>query len=261
MRPLGFNHSFIHSKEIEGDRDIATNDNPTQSLLTPTLEASQRTTMRPTTFQLLLLFFASCCQAAYIVTVPAKDEECFLVSTPKSPGTLFGNFDHLDSGLKSDPISVVLIDTGNDRILHRSRRGTSEGNFKINLAVGQRAKLCIQNGLWTTGRRTTPQTKPHDGKDRTVGLQFTVELRDANVELVTQNMKNVESALGLTRELEKLRNHHDYMRVREAMHRETVERTFSQLLKWSLLEGFMVVLVAAAQIMYFRRFLERRRYM
>ena len=65
---------------------------------------------------------------------------------------------------------------------------------------------------------------------------------------------------GLFRELGRLRDHYTYMRAREALHRETVEETFSRLMSWSILEGAAVITVALGQIVYFRRFLEQRRY-
>lgn len=202
-------------------------------------------------------------EASYAVTVPAKDEACFdLTSPPGRAGILYGNYDHLDDELSSDPVSVVLIDSEKQHVLYRSKRRSSEGEFKVEIKADQKVTLCIQNGIVTAGRgRKTPSDRNHDGEDRTIGFSFSVEPKNEAMEIKTKNDKILETALDLTRELRNLYNHHEYMRTRESKHRELVEMTFSQLMKWVILEGVTVIVIAGGQILYFRRFLERRRYM
>jgi hypothetical protein len=212
-------------------------------------------------FWLLLLVGVvsySATNAAYIVTIPPKDEECFFVTAPKSAGIFYGNYDMIDS---ADAVSVIILDANkNQRILYRSRRGATEGNFKVQITAGQKLNVCVQNGIWSQGKRKTPQNRPHDGEDRTVGLQFSFEEKNPHLELHSQSGKLVSATRSLIREMRRLQDHYGYMRAREATHRETVEGTFSQLMSWTLLQGAAVILVAAGQIMYFRRFFEQRRY-
>jgi hypothetical protein len=202
--------------------------------------------------------------AAYIVSIPAKDEECYLISSPpgSAGGTLNGNFDHLDDGFDSEPLSVVIIDSKEEHVLFRSRRRATEGVFRVNLKPDQKVNLCLQNGLITAGRgRKSPSGRSHDGKERTVGFEYAVESKDEKSEIHTQNEKNTKAAAELKKQINNLINHFQYMRMRESKHREVVETTFTQLMWWVILEAVFVVLVASAQIMYFRNFLERRRYM
>lgn len=201
--------------------------------------------------------------ASYVSVVPPKDEVCFDIRTsPGKSGTLHGNYDHLDDELSSDPVSVVVIDDDEQHVLYRSRRRSSEGTFTIQLKPDQKVNLCIQNGILSAGRgRKSASERPHDGHSRAVGFTFSVEARNEALELESQNAKIVQAAKDLARDLGNLHNHHEYMRTREARHREVVETTFSQLLTWVILEGVMVILIAGGQILYFRRFLERRRYM
>jgi hypothetical protein len=85
--------------------------------------------------------------------------------------------------------------------------------------------------------------------------------RDLSLEVATQNSKLIKAATMLNREPGTLMSRHEYMRSREGRHRELVEQIFSQLLVWAFLESVADIAVAAGQIMYFRRFLETRRYM
>eukprot|EP00934_Nitzschia_sp_Nitz4_P004129 Nitzschia sp. Nitz4//scaffold6_size259037//173770//174444//NITZ4_001094-RA/size259037-processed-gene-0.83-mRNA-1//-1//CDS//3329556953//4119//frame0 len=210
---------------------------------------------------LILLLGLACNQAAYIVSIPPHDEECYFVAPPRKTGTLFGNYEMLDDELSPKAFTVMVYDPAKkNRVLHRSVTGKREGSFKIKLLEGQKVNVCLQNGLRTTGRGKKAETKGHDGEPRTAGLKVSFEEQNELEELHNQNSKVSDAAVGLAKELEKLQDHHQYMKTREAIHRETVEGTFSRLMSWTLLEGFTVVTVAVGQILYFRRFLERRRY-
>ena len=210
-----------------------------------------------------ILPFTQVVDAAYIVSIPAKDEECYVIGSPGAAGgTLVGNFDHLDDELSPEPLSVVIIDYKEEHVLFRSRRRSTEGVFRVNLKPNQKVNLCLQNGLVTAGRgRKSPSARSHDGQDRTVGFEYSVDVKDENQEVHSQHDKNMKAATDLRRTLGSLINHHQYMRTREGKHREVVEKTFSQLMWWVIVEAIMVVGIAGAQIMYFRNFLERRRYM
>lgn len=201
--------------------------------------------------------------AAYIVDVPAHDEECFLLASPGlAGGTLHGNFDHLSDDKSNEPVSVVILDAEKETVLFRSRRRASEGIFRITLKPEQRVNLCMQNGLITAGRgKRSKSTRKHDGEPRVIGFEYSVEAIDENQKVHSQNEKNEKAAKELNRGLLNLVNHHQYMRVREGEHREVVESTFSQLMWWVIFEGIIVIAIAAIQILYFRNFLERRRYM
>mmetsp|Transcript_60381 Transcript_60381/g.148161 ORF Transcript_60381/g.148161 Transcript_60381/m.148161 type:complete len:340 (-) Transcript_60381:215-1234(-) len=200
--------------------------------------------------------------AALVASIPAKDEECYYIRPPTGKtGILYGNYDHLDDDLSSDVVSVVVIDYEEEHVLYRSRRRASEGHFKVKLKADQKVALCLQNGLTTAGRGRVSKQDLHDGKDRTIGFSFYVDIKDEAQELKEQNTRLVDASQDLTRQLGNLINHHEYMRTREANHRELVEATFSHLLIWVIVEAFAVVIIAGGQIMYLRRFLEKRRYM
>ena len=221
-------------------------------------------------------------EAAFIVKVTPHNEECFhIYSSHQHFGTLYGNFELLDDEtLKAipttarpsplqDAVSLIVLDSENQRTLFRSRRGRPNGSFTVSLKPQQRIQLCIQNGVWSSaggggGGRNTGRHKIINGngggKTHTVGFHVTFEATDPVVELQMANKNLLTSSQSLHRELTRLQDHYTYMRAKEATHRETVEQTFSRLMAWVLLQGLVVIVVAAAQIMYFRRFLERRRY-
>ena len=221
-------------------------------------------------------------EAAYIVKVTPRNEECFhILSSHEYFGTLYGNFELLDDEtLKAaqtttrpyphhDSVSLIVLDSENQRTLFRSRRGRPNGSFTVSLKPQQRIQVCIQNGVWSAaggggGAKSYGRHKIMNGdgggKTHTVGFHVSFEATDPLVELHTANKELLTSTQTLHRELIRLQDHYSFMRAKEATHRETVEQTFSRLMAWVLLQGFVVIVVAGGQIMYFRRFLERRRY-
>jgi hypothetical protein len=217
---------------------------------------------------LLLLLLHSLAQAAIILRVPPQEEECFVIRA-REHSYLTGNWDMLDDELATDPLTVIVIQPSNGVVYYRSQISTSEGTFNVKLDSQQKVAVCVQNGL---GRKRKPkmnakatekykEKKKHDGYDRTVGLVINVYARDMAVELKATSNKLLGGATDLTRRLKELINHHTYMRNREAKHRELVETTFSHLMTYTCLEAALVIAMALGQILYLRRFLERRRYM
>ena len=213
----------------------------------------------------LVLFNFQCpavhASGSYTVTVPPKDEECFFVSYPKgSSSTLYGDYDLMDINdetgdvVSPKPLMVVVMDIETERILYRSRRYKKEGTIRVKLTDGQKVQLCIQNGIEDGGRT------PSDDYSRTVGFTFMFEPANDVLEMHTMNSRLIKETRDVYRELRSLENHHEYMRSREGIHRQVIEKTFSTLLFWTLLEALTLVGVMVGQIMYIKRFLEMRRY-
>mmetsp|Transcript_24444 Transcript_24444/g.59853 ORF Transcript_24444/g.59853 Transcript_24444/m.59853 type:complete len:229 (+) Transcript_24444:207-893(+) len=198
------------------------------------------------------------CEASYVVKVEPYDEQCFYVA-PLTHSMIYGDFEMLEDGLSPKPLSVLITDVHDSRTLYRSRTAVRSGSFKVEANPREKIYICIQNGLVVSGHKAKGKTKS-DGLPRTVGLDFSVEERDLHDEIHQTHSKILSKAVMLSRELTKLQNHHEYMRAREAKHRETVEYTFSKLLAWALAQASGVILIAVGQIVYLKRFLERRRY-
>jgi hypothetical protein len=212
---------------------------------------------------LCLLLLHSVAQATLVLTVPPQEEECFVIRA-RETSTLVGNWDMLDDELDTAPLTVLIMQPSNGVTYYRSTTAASEGSFSVKLDTKQKLAVCVQNGLDNKRKnkyKPKAKDKEHDGLDRTVGLVMNVYKRDVSVELQDTNSKLLKGATDLTRRLKELINHHTYMRNREATHRELVERTFSHLLSYTCLEAVLVIGMALGQIMYLRRFLERRRYM
>jgi p24 family protein beta-1 len=192
---------------------------------------------------LYLFLLPSLSQASFILQVATDDELCFVVRVPPN-SLLSGNFDVLDDNLSPDPVTVKLLDHDYN-VLYASRKGVSEDIFRV-VAEG-RLNLCVQNGLTHASR---------DKLDRSVGVSLQVS------PLFLSNSTN--SLLGAAQMFHNkvwdLQTHHDYMRNREAAHRQVTEQTFTYVVWWTIAEFVALVVIALAQVWVLRMFFERKRY-
>ena len=209
--------------------------------------------------------------AIWVLKIPPYEEECFLLKTPSSTTEmklLTGNYEMMDDeGISSDPLLVYIMESGkNGKIVWRSRTGEPSGSFRVPITVSLRGYwMCLQNS--SHGPDNTSQEPEHpDHVTRSIGFSFRVESLHENkpaplIFTDEQQYEWTEKSEQIEHELHMLVNHHDYMRMREADHRAVVEKTFADTLRWTLLEVSMVVIVAVGQVMYFRRFLERKTFL
>lgn len=197
--------------------------------------------------------------------IPPNDEECLLIRTSswKDPHThpriLYGGYE-LVEGPNADPLSVFVMDV-HDKVLYQSDAGRERDNFHLPIQPLSKYWLCVQNAVdWREGEEEEPQHP--DELPRTVGLSYyvkaptIVQKTDGDMDKKHNEWMGRAQALSLT--LQNLVDHQAYMRLREASHREVTEQTFTDVLLWTLAEAAVVCIVAAGQILYFRKYLEKK---
>ena len=229
--------------------------------------------------------------ATYSVNVNDGTEECFITRTPKDSGRYIvsGNYDLLDDGVSSSPLSVVLYNS-KMKPVYQSPFGRSEGIFSVVSTAGERFMLCIKNGFGQHNgllARSDAEMDDddatlggRDGFDRVVGWALRVRSVDAHAQWMrekdgnaaadsdeekSESERKAEALLelggDLIDQLENMADHQAYLREREAAHRALAEETFSAVLFWTVVEALVLLTTAGGQIFYLRRFIERRRYL
>jgi len=206
---------------------------------------------------LLIVFFiavtAPFVNASITLDIEAGQKKCF-GTYARVESVISGNFDLLDDELDPDPFSVVFYGPRGNTIW-ASDHGATEGSFS-HTGTG-RFELCFENG--TSGG----DDMDHD--DRSVG--FAIRLVPINVhdpkakdgpdDSMTTKLLTASSNLQI--DLEALSDHQSYMRMREKDHRELSEKTFARVVRWTMLEALVLLIVAGGQVMYLRKFFERKR--
>jgi len=199
-----------------------------------------------------------------VLTIEAYDEECFLIRPPQDdiPRVLAGSYELIsDESLSAEPLLVYIQDASTDNLVFESNNQVRE-SFEIQLQ-SKRYWICIQNSKF--GPNHVGEEPEHqDGLTRQVGLHYRVvtSLDNSSSEgealVVTKSREWRDQSRRLEQTMTELVNHHDYIKVREANHRIVTEKTFNAVLLWTVLEAMVVVGVAAGQVLYFRRYLEKK---
>lgn len=183
---------------------------------------------------------------------------------------LVGNYELLegDESVSADPLLVYIIDEKQtEKLLYKSKPGEASGGFQVPIHPGGRGYwMCVQNSSHGPDAPPDLDEEEHpDFKTRFVGFSYRIVdiVLDKPAPLLIDEYSTIEwmqKSSDVENELRAMMNHQEYMRVRESQHRHVVEQTFSSLLFWSLAEALTVIFGAVGQVMYFRRFLEKKRY-
>ena len=220
-----------------------------------------------------------------MMNIEPYDDECFFLKVPSSPKPkakiLTGSYEMYDE-VSSDrvsavPLLVYILEVtrrnkpndnanlpNNEKILWRSVPNESKGSFRVPITSIQRGYwLCFQNSNHSPDNPDPEQEHP-DHVIRTIGFDYNVDsiIPDTKPSPLLYTTDHTDEwqdkATSVQREIRQLMTHRDYMHMREADHRKLVEYTFDDIMSWTIVETFCVVLVAIGQVMYFRRFVEKK---
>lgn len=209
--------------------------------------------------------------ASYLLTIPPYEEECFLIRThawkKDEVRVLQGHYQILDDPSERTPdvVHVFLMDD-HEKVYFQSEPGKIGDSYQIAVGPKQKYWLCMQNDPYHHyGEKETNQVKHPDDKDRQVGFGYRIQTMMQKAASATQldqhAMQWSQLSLDMNTAMRELGQHHEYMRLREANHREVVEKTFSDIFMGALAETSMVIVVAVGQVVYFRRYLETKRFL
>ena len=203
----------------------------------------------------------------------------------------------MDDGLSGDPVVAVLFEYHTERVNWHSNQGATEGSFSFTAAG--KFHLCFGNGSGgyktpADKERDMKRMQGHpvedddfnysntDGQTRTIGFNVRVsplsgtaldqyksqnsisaeETKAVGESKVAGQSSHVEElSTSLRESIELLQDHQSYMKRREASHRNVVEQTFGLVLKWTILEAFVLGLVATLQVLYLKKFFETKRFL
>lgn len=234
-------------------------------------------------------------EGSLTLVVESGEEECFVIRAPgKEDSFISGNFDCLDDELDPRPIRVSLLGPNDDeKELWTSPEGESEASFTI---TGRgRYQLCIANNpdyvreMIEAIGDDEEEVDDELEEDRTVGFSVHVhpviptdysqqqqqqqdeekkkdameEKKEKELELQAKKRTNLlyEMSHSISEGLSMMVDHQDYLKFREAAHREVTERTFSRVVSWTVIEAIVLVVISAGQVFYLKKFFETKQYL
>lgn len=258
------------------------------ALLPVILKAAITTIVIP----LILSTFINCVVIVPVQAIPMMihiepyDDECLFLKVPSSTKPtariLSGSYEMYDEvpgtneRISAVPLLAYILEvvrkgnndnvnhSNNDKIIWRSVPNEARGTFRVPIASTKKGYwLCFQNSNHSPDDAEPEMVHP-DYVQRTIGFDYTVDsiVPDAKPSPLLYTLDHTDewrdkSSL-VQSELRQLMTHRDYMHMREIDHRKLVEYTFDDIMSWTFLETLFVIIVAICQVLYFRRFIEKK---
>lgn len=208
--------------------------------------------------------------SGFILTIAPYEEECFLIRTHAwkkgDVRLLQGHYSILSDPAERTPNTVhMFVMDDSDKVYFQSVQGKISDYFQIAVGPQQKYWLCVQNDPYHHyGDSEMAQDTHPDDKDRQVGFGYRIQTmaqKAADVTSLDSHVVQWDQISGdISKATQHLMQHFEYMRTRESEHRTVVEKTFSDIFLGAVVEATVVLLVALGQVLYFRRFLETKRY-
>lgn len=220
-------------------------------------------TSLPLLLSFLLRFNTS--HAAWTVNIEPYEESCFVVRTNGPTSRLLtGNYELLDAQLSAEPLLVYIME--DETVVWHSKPNTPFDTFQAIMKEGHKYWLCLQNTSHSPLAAAKGEEEPDhlDEKTRRVGFNYRVNKDPSKPPKIGEHWSDektedwLDVATDLEEDLHDYYDHFDYVKKRESDHRTIVEQTFSDIMTWTLLEAAVVVLSAAGQVFFYRRYLEKK---
>jgi len=200
-------------------------------------------------------------EASYAISIEPDSEECFIFFTPTDAGgtSIFtGSFEVLHDDVDSYELSVKIANADTGESLYEVPSGTQEGDFRLEkIEASTRFSLCFQNN------------SEDDDEENEFDLGFNVRFHMPPRTLEEgesgpdgeRASQLVQKAAQIHEDWYTLQDHFDFLRNREGIHYRMNEEIMNRLSLWIYIEAFLVIGMAMGQIMYWKKFFEKRRYL
>jgi len=199
--------------------------------------------------------------ASYAISIDPGSEECYVFFTPKDVGstsTISGSFEVLHDDVDSYELAVKIANLDTGESIHEVPIGTQEGDFKLEqLKASSKFSICFQN-----------HAQPDDDEnefDVGFNVRFHKPARTLDDEESGPDGERAnqlaEKAWDIHQDWEILQDHFEFLRNREGIHYGMNNEIMKRLAHWAYIEALLVIIMALGQVMYWKKFFEKRRYL
>lgn len=170
-----------------------------------------------------------------------------------------GSYDCLDDDVDGSQIKAIVKDEKTKDVKWTSSPQQTEGAFRVEVEPS-RYSLCFSNDVSKEDEETTKDAANVGFSLRWIPPPRALQPDEEGPE-AQRALKLVGSASVIDQDWQNLLDHYDFLRNREGVHTELIQGIFGRLLRWTIIEAVLVILMAVAQVMYLRKFFEQRRYL
>jgi emp24/gp25L/p24 family/GOLD len=177
-----------------------------------------------------------------------------------------GNYDSLNDEIKEGSISATLekIRLNGTDSLWESMQGDLEGTFSVTVDPKGRYELCFHAH---EEEERDDDTEENFFTEIPIGFNIRLQslprsLPDTELGPDAQRALSLVETAGLIQvDWQNLLDHFDFLRNREAVHSQLTKQIHDRVMGWTILEAVLVVAMALAQVAYWKKFFEQRRYL
>lgn len=173
--------------------------------------------------------------------------------------SISGSFEVLHDDVDSGEFHVRVSNRETGENLYEMPAGDLAGDFELKDLPGSnsRYQICFQSNTEGSNRE--------DAFDVGFNLRYhdpprTLDDGESGPD-GEKASQLVEKAAKIHQDWDTLQDHFDFLRNREAIHEEMNDAIVSRLTRWTYIEAFLVVGMATGQVMYWKKFFEKRRYL
>lgn len=191
--------------------------------------------------------------AALSVRVNAGKDECFFEEVRIAGQKVFYHFEVTGGG----QLDIDALITGPDGSIVWNVEKEHEARVLFKAAQAGSYRFCLSNKMSTVTQKTVAfsiQVSESEGR-RGPGGRGGAPPGSALFAADPLERMTMQLADGL----QELRNEQQYLKVRERMHRDTVESTNTRIMLYSVAEVLLIVGVGVAQLWYLRSCFDKRR--
>lgn len=175
-----------------------------------------------------------------------------------NPFFVRGSFEILHDDVDSYELAVRVVNLDTGEAIHDIPSGTQEGDFTIrDIKAASKYSICFQNNEST------------DDEENEFDLGFNVRFHNEARTLEEGELgpdgerasKLAEKAAAIHEDWYTLQDHFEYLRNREGIHYGMNNEIMTRLSRWTYIEALLVIGMAVGQVMYWKKFFEKRRYL
>ena len=153
---------------------------------------------------------------------------------------------------------MSIVDTVSGERLFQPPPQAREGIFKLdNVKEKHRYSVCFQNNIG--------EDEPHKSFNVGFAIRVTSLPRtlpsEENGPDALRALQLVKKATDILQDWQSLQDHFDFLRNREAVHKEMTDSILFRIERWTVIEALLVMGMATGQVLYWKKFFETRRYL
>ena len=170
-----------------------------------------------------------------------------------------GSYEVLNDDVDAYELAVKIAGFDNGESLYESLDGSQEGDFTLDrVKPSSKFSLCFQNNAEDDDEENEFDVGFNLRFDKQPTRTMDDEVEGPDGEKASQL---IDKAAKIHQDWNILQDHFDFLRQRESIHFGMNQQIMNRLSKWTYIEIFLVISISVSQVLYWKKFFEKRRYL